>query len=336
MAQVIEYSPSHTIIKNDVVRSVRDFAVSQLLLLNYRKRWGMIYAFATLAGIFCLPSAVFDLTQNPGYIVSVVLKALTLPLGSFMIIVGMYVLNDLVDSNLDRANGKDRPIATGKVSKTQAWLFVTMTNSLGILLCLIGNDMTGIVISLGLVSIGIMYSAPKISLKDRFVVKTLAIAVAMMLCITLGATSLWSLENVTTSLTIPYNPFFLTIYVASMLGGMVFITSPFNDVADIKGDKAAGRKAIPIVIGRENTVRVAIYIAASMAGVSWIVFTVMHTGWMMPLLVSAVSGITIMNMYRTLRRLDDRDYVRKQHKKSMPLHLLLQLSLVVGALLFWL
>ena len=335
MAQVVDYSPSHIIIKNDVLRSVRDFTVSQLLLLNYRKRWGMIYAFATLAGIFCLPNAVFDLTQNAGYIISVVLKSLTLPLGSFMIIVGMYVLNDLVDSNLDRANGKDRPIATGKVSKTQAWVFVTMTNTLGILLCLIGNDMTGIVISVGLVSIGIMYSAPKISLKDRFVVKTLAIAVAMMLCITLGATSLWSL-NVTTSLNIPYNPIFLTIYIASMLGGMVFITSPFNDVADVQGDKAAGRKTIPIVIGRENTVKVAIYIAASMAGVSWIVFTMMHTGWIMPLLVSAVSGITIINMYRTLRRLDDRNYVRKQHKKSMPLHLLLQLSLVVGALLFWL
>ena len=335
MAQVIDYSPSHIIIKNDVVRSIRDFTVSQLLLLNYRKRWGMIYAFATLAGIFCLPNAVFDLTQNAGFIVTVALKSLTLPLGSFMIIVGMYVLNDLVDSNLDRANGKDRPIATGKVSKTQAWVFVTMTNTLGILLCLIGNDLTGVIMSLGLVSIGVMYSAPKISLKDRFVVKTLAIAVAMMLCITLGATSMWS-SNVTTSLNIPYNPIFLTIYIASMLGGMVFITSPFNDVADVQGDKAAGRKTIPIVIGRENTVRAAIYIAASMAVVSWIAFAVMHTGWAMPLLVSGVSGVTIMDMYTTLKRLDDRNYVRKQHKKSMPLHLLLQLSLLVGSLLFWL
>ena len=79
MAQVVDYSPSHIIIKNDVLRSVRDFTVSQLLLLNYRKRWGMIYAFATLAGIFCLPNAVFDLTQNAGYIVSVVLNSSNSP-----------------------------------------------------------------------------------------------------------------------------------------------------------------------------------------------------------------------------------------------------------------
>ncbi len=156
----------------------------------------------------------------------------------------------------------------------------------------------------------------------------------MMLCLILGSSSSWAATNVETRTS--FDQIVLTIYIAIMLGCMVFITSPFNDVADMKGDLAAGRKTIPIVIGAQNTVRLGIFIAASMIVASWLMFLLTPTGWIMPLLVSAVSGLTMMIMYKTLRRLGDRDYARKQHKKSMPLHLMVQLALVVGALAFWL
>ncbi len=74
MAQVIEYYSSSQILKNGIIGSARNLVVSQLLLLNYRKRWGLIYAFATLAGIFCLPGAVFDSNQTSVSIISIVLK----------------------------------------------------------------------------------------------------------------------------------------------------------------------------------------------------------------------------------------------------------------------
>jgi geranylgeranylglycerol-phosphate geranylgeranyltransferase len=333
MAQVIEHSLHQAIHKADFVESLRRVAISQFVLLNYRKRWGLIYSFATLAGILCMPGIIFGASENFGYMFSTAMILISLPLSSFMIIVGMYVLNDLIDTDLDRANGKGRPIPAGIVTKGQAWIFVALTNILGVSLCFIGNDMTGAAISLGLVAIGIMYSVPKVCLKDRFVVKTLAIAVAMMLCVVLGASSSWASINVAPGTS--YDPILLTIYITFMLGCMVFITSPFNDVADIKGDLAAGRKTIPIVIGAENTVKLGIFIAASMIVASWLTFKLTPTGWVMPFLVSAVSALTMVNMYRTLRRLGDRDYVRKQHKKSMPLHLTVQLALVVGALLFW-
>ena len=41
-------------------------------------------------------------------------------------------------------------------------------------------------IALMIVSIGLMYSAPKVALKDRFLLKALSIALAMMLCTILG------------------------------------------------------------------------------------------------------------------------------------------------------
>jgi geranylgeranylglycerol-phosphate geranylgeranyltransferase len=304
---------------------------SQLTLFNYRKRWGMIYALATLAGLFSIPGAFVSVMNTPDVFSQIVISMVTLPLSSLFIIIGMYVFNDLVDADLDKSNGKKRPIPSGEVSKFQAWIFIIGTNSLGIALSLVTLNIFTLLISLSLVSIGIMYSAPRIAFKDKFLVKTISIAVAMMLCISLGSTSYWSLNIDKAS---EFNSLGIQIlYPAIMLAIMVFITSPFNDVADVVGDKKTGRKTIPIVIGSENTVKLAIALAGVMIAISWILYFVSTTGWINPLLVSLVSILTIYNMSKTLKNLTNKDYVRKQHKKSMPLHLLLQLALAIGALL---
>jgi geranylgeranylglycerol-phosphate geranylgeranyltransferase len=302
---------------------------SQLTLFNYRKRWGMIYALATLAGLFSIPGAFVSVMNTPDVFSQIVISMVTLPLSSLFIIIGMYVFNDLVDADLDKSNGKKRPIPSGEVSKFQAWIFIIGTNSLGIALSLVTLNIFTLLISLSLVSIGIMYSAPRIAFKDKFLVKTISIAVAMMLCISLGSTSYWSLNIDKAS---EFNSLGIQIlYPAIMLAIMVFITSPFNDVADVVGDKKTGRKTIPIVIGSENTVKLAIALAGVMIAISWILYFVSTTGWINPLLVSLVSILTIYNMSKTLKNLTNKDYVRKQHKKSMPLHLLLQLALAIGA-----
>src|SRR6266542_629509 len=221
---------------------------SQLTLFNYRKRWGMIYALATLAGLFSIPGTFASILNSPQLFSQTVAGMVTLPLSSLFIIIGMYVFNDLVDADLDKLNGKKRPIPSGEVSKLQAWIFIISTNSLGIALSLVSSNIFSLLISLSLVSIGIMYSAPRIAFKDKFLVKTISIAVSMI-------------------------------------------------------------------------------------AISWIVYGISNTGWINPLLVSLVSILTICNMSKTLKNLSNKDYVRKQHKKSMPLHLLLQLALALGALL---
>lgn len=333
MAQVIEHSVARREVNIHVVQSIKAFATSQFVLLNYRKRWGLIYAMATLAGIFCLPGIFVSELYLPTGISDTVLRIATLPLSSFFIIIGMYVFNDLVDVDLDRANGKNRPIPKGQVSKLQAWTFIIGTNCLGLALTLVTFNVFSLAISLSLVAIGIFYSIPKIAFKDRFLIKTLSIAGAMMLCIGLGSTSYW---NSNSQINLDSNTLVTSvIYSSIMLAIMVFITSPFNDCADVIGDKAAGRKTIPIVMGPENTVKMAMVLAGAMSVISWIVYYISNTGWITTILVSIVAGLTIYNMNRTLKNLENKDYVRKQHKKSMPLHLLLQLCLVVGAVLFW-
>lgn len=304
---------------------------SQLTLFNYRKRWGMIYAIATLAGLFSIPGAFVSVMNTQHVFNQIMISMVTLPLSSLFIIIGMYVFNDLIDSDLDKSNGKKRPIPSGEVTKLQAWIFIIGTNSLGLVLSLVTSNIYSLLISLSLVSIGIMYSAPMVAFKDKFLVKTISIAVAMMLCISLGSTTYWNLNSDKIS---DFSSLGIQIlYPAIMLAIMVFITSPFNDVADIIGDKKAGRKTIPIVIGSENTVRMGIALAGTMIAISCIIYFMSNTGWMNLLLVSLVSILTIYNMSKTLKNLSNKEYVRKQHKKSMPLHLLLQFALALGAYL---
>jgi geranylgeranylglycerol-phosphate geranylgeranyltransferase len=272
-------------------------------------------------------------TEN---VVAFASKTIPLPAASFLIIIGMYVLNDLMDADLDRLNEKKRPIPVGQVSETQAWIFIILTNGIGLSMALLTFNTDSIIIALVIALIGLMYSIPKLALKDRFVIKTLSIAIAMILCTMLGST----VNNWNTNYVSDDNNHFdrlsISIYAASMLGTMIFVTSPLNDLGDVIGDKAAGRRTIPIVIGRENTVKLSIFIATSMSIVSWIVYVSSDIGIVIPISVSLVIGLTIANITKILKLLDDykfaRDFVKK---RSMPLHIMLQLALIIGALLFW-
>ncbi len=328
--------------------AVTSIISSQLILLQSRKKWGIVYALATVVGLFCIPSGglnsfILHGSGSSSFANGLILisKLLPLPIASFLILTGMYILNDLADADLDRSNGKKRPIAKGQVPKVHAGIFVILTNVTAVLLVLTTLSFPATLVALALVSMGVFYSAPKISLKDRFVLKTLSIAFAMMLCVMLGwlAETNWDTKYFANhdKSSSYLNSLLVCTYAALMLGIIVFITSLLNDLGDVEGDRAAFRRTIPIVIGRENTVLVSMFLVTLMIGVSWIFFYVLGNdlGPITPILVSLVAVLMLMNTRKTLKRLNDREVVRKQHKKSVPLHFVLHLAIIVGALLFW-
>ncbi len=360
----------------------KSFLSSQILLLKSRQKWGVIFTLATLVGIvytFCSDESnntiqvmmsiqhlgnYHYLEDNLISLLSMILKITLLPIASFLIIVGMYVFNDLVDADLDKINGKKRPIALSAVSKNQAAIFVVITNGLGIIFSISTLDLNIIIMTIILVAVGVLYSIPKIALKDRFIIKTLCISSAMMLCLMIGgsATTMntsdhyyYNINNLSSKImkneksnNTNYFPeensllinFFrsttLSIYPALMLGIMVFITSPLNDLGDISGDKAVGRKTIPIVIGKENTVKLAITLAISLAIISGIAYSNFSTriGMYSPMLVSLTSVLIIITMIRTLKCINEPDIgIKFLKKKAFPLHMILQTSLMAGSIL---
>jgi geranylgeranylglycerol-phosphate geranylgeranyltransferase len=336
---------------------------SQLLLFNSRKRWGFLFAAATLSGIFCVPSAldqiqgnVFGSFDNRGSL----LIGIFIPISTLLIITGMYVLNDLFDADLDRINGKtNRPIPSGKVSKTQALLFVVLMNVIGLSLPVFTGNLLGTVLASIISLIGILYSLPKISLKDKFVLKTCAIGMAMASSLLLGA-SIFLYNDLGTDFgnALPWiniQSVDLVLYptfAAAMLAMMVFVTSPLNDLGDVTGDKEAGRRTIPIVLGKEHTVLISLLITIGIALSSWVLFLFAHSysfderngielhkvfisiPILSPVTITATCILIFFHLLNVLKRIDDQNYIRESvTKKSIPLHLILQLSLVIGCLL---
>jgi geranylgeranylglycerol-phosphate geranylgeranyltransferase len=301
------------------------FLGSQALLFKSRWKWGLLYSLAAVAGLFAMPGFLGLLSAESN---TLLLLQMTVPapMISLLIATGMYILNDLVDADLDRINGKKRPIPSGKVSKRQAWTFVLSTNVIAVILAVSTLNVTTMVLVSPMLLIGILYSAPRVKLMNRFVVKTLAIASFYALCAVLGMTSIHGMNAIVANPA----PAFYTIV---LLGTMIFISSTLSDLGDIPGDKAAGRRTIPIAMGGLSTTKLLIALAVAMIALSFFVYGTVSTA------VVVSSGvffgfvvITLHRMKQSLKSMDS-ELARAEHKKIFPLHMVLQAILCAGAFL---
>ncbi len=308
-------------------RAQASFLWSQIILLNSRKKHGLLYSVATAAGVFCIPG-ILNIIGLETDIQLLIQRILLAPLVTFMIAVGMYILNDLRDADIDKVNLKNRPIPSGLVSKKQAWTFIMLTNgaALGILISTL--PIASIIFVMPMMLIGILYSMPKrIALMNRFVIKNIAIALFYMLCSMLGITSCYGIERA-------INNSIVTIHTITMSGIMIFVGSTINDLGDIKGDKAAGRRTIPIVLGGKNTVRVLIILLVSMPVTSWMLYVTfieqdsISTMVITPVAVTVVASFALLRMANIRKVFEDMKSMREQHKKWFPLYMLLQLGMV--------
>jgi geranylgeranylglycerol-phosphate geranylgeranyltransferase len=309
------------------------FFRSQLILFNSRKRHGLLYSVATAAGLFCIPG-ILSAMGSETEIQLLLQSTIPLPFITLMIAVGMYILNDLVDADVDKVNSKNRPIPSGLVSKKQAWSFILMTNGAAVGMLIFTLTLASVVLLVPMMLIGILYSIPKrIALMNRFMLKNIAIASFYMLCTMLGMTSSYGIELAINN---PIAP----IHTMAISGIMIFVGSTINDLGDIKGDKAAGRRTIPIILGGENTTKMLIILLTSMPAISWIIYGTfveqLTTSMMImatPIAVTIVASLALLRMANIRKVFRDVKLMRLQHKKWFPLYLVVQSGFVVGSFL---
>lgn len=297
---------------------------SQIILFNSRRKWGLLYSLATVAGLLCVPGVLQSMAADPD-VFGLILGTAPLPVISLLIATGMYILNDLVDADLDKANGKRRPIPSGQVSKKQAKIFVISTNGLAIILSAVTLNGVSMLLVLPMLAIGIMYSAPRIALMNRFIVKTLSISVFYMICALLGIASAHGIALAAEDFGVP-------VYSMALLGIMIFISSTLNDLGDLDGDRAAKRRTIPVVIGPMPTIKFLMATAMGMIAIS--LFAYESIGPISLALATLFALVVISKLKKIGEGLANMDAegIRKQHKKIFPMHMLLQLLLVVTAL----
>ena len=187
-----------------------------------------------------LNEGVFASIEDHGvnsFVTTLLLKSVPLFAANFLIITGMYVLNDFFDTDLDKSSGKKRPISSGQVTKVQALIFVIVTNAVGVILAVITFNLPTLIIALIIIGMGLMYSAPKICVKERFVLKTASIAATNMFCLLLGSSYAF-----TTSSDALDNPILICSYATLMSGSIIFITSLLNDLGDVEEDYSSSRR----------------------------------------------------------------------------------------------
>jgi geranylgeranylglycerol-phosphate geranylgeranyltransferase len=305
------------------------FCRSQAILFKSRKKHGLLYSIATVAGLFCIPG-ILNVMSSETEIQPLIQRILAPPFITAMIAVGMYILNDLVDAEADKANSKNRPIPSGLVSRKQAWSFIILTNGAAIGITIAALNVASIILVVPMIVIGILYSVPKIALMNRFVLKNMAIASFYMLCTMLGITSNYGIVEAINNPTAP-------IHTMAISGVMIFVGSIVNDLGDTKGDKQAGRRTIPIVIGGENTIRMLIILLLMMPTISWMLHAKSVGQETISLWASiAVTGVALLALLRIakIRKVfEDMHLMREQHKKWFPLYIVLQVSFVAAALL---
>ncbi|HEY6757373.1 MAG TPA: UbiA prenyltransferase family protein [Nitrososphaera sp.] len=309
------------------------FIRSQAILFNSRKKHGLLYSVATIAGLFCIPG-ILGAMGSETEIQLLIQRTIPLPFITLMIAVGMYILNDLIDAEADKVNSKNRPIPSGLVSKKQAWSFIILTNGAAVGMLMLTLTLASILLVVPMILIGIFYSTPKrIALMNRFMLKNVAIASFYMMCTMLGMTSSYGIELAINN---PIAP----VQTMAISGIMIFVGSTINDLGDIKGDKAAGRRTIPIILGGENTIKVLTILLISMPALSWILygtFVEHHTISMMttatPVAVTILASLALLRMANIRKVFKDMKLMREQHKKWFPLYMVLQLGFVVGSFL---
>src|SRR5690606_34385003 len=78
------------------------FPRSQLVLFQSRKKFALLYCLATVTGLFCVPGVLGSLSSPDSDLMTIILMTLPLPFASLLVTAGTYIMNDLIDADLDR------------------------------------------------------------------------------------------------------------------------------------------------------------------------------------------------------------------------------------------
>ena len=236
-------------------------------------------------------------------------------LTAFFISGSAMVLNDIVDVDIDRRNNRRRPLVTGEVSVEEAYSLYTATSLLGILASM-ALGLEALLLTVGAWALGSVYDVwGKVSgFPGNLMV---AIATSLPFPFAMAVLDLWT----------PTAVVFWLIVFSSVLGREIA-----KDIADIRGDMAAGARTLPVLLGprRAAFVAVLLYLAAVAMSVLPLYWGTVGVMGYLPL-VLVVDAIFLYESYRILR--DQSEETMLSHKKRVLLAMLLGLiAFLLGSL----
>lgn len=241
------------------------------------------------------------------------------PLAMYLVGLFAYVYNDVQDLEADKINASNRPLPSGRVSKDQAMKLAIATGASAFAISLFLNPWVVAAVSLGL-ALGLVYSTPPISLKNRYLLKWFV-------------ASLWAaVASLGGSLAVSGYVTGKTLYSALLFLAYGLAMSPMADIADIEGDRVAGKRTIATEMGPIFTVRMSTAIMIFNIVATALFCSSLGFNLACPILVGIFSLLATRTTWPLIKRFNDKSFQGNTIKKLALLSLAINASLIAGTL----
>jgi 4-hydroxybenzoate polyprenyltransferase len=218
-------------------------------------------------------------------------------LSTFFITLATYIYNDVIDADMDRdsksSNKENRPLASGEVTKTNAYIIIIASSILGVGIAWFTN-LTTFSISFAFWALFMMYSLPVIRLKRVFVVKSLVTSLGPALTLLVGMSSIQG------------RLYTLGLFTAFVQWAFLFCILPsIADSFDIEEDTKYGMKTMAMVLSWENKARMLMFAPLFAMVMSIVGYFAFNLNWVFPALSIVTSLLYAKEISKVLKTYDE-------------------------------
>jgi geranylgeranylglycerol-phosphate geranylgeranyltransferase len=289
------------------------------------------YVKARTPPVYCFPIATIlsFLLISKMHILGDAVVASGIGITSYLLGLATYVYNDLTDINVDQINRKEQSIITQNQSRRGLIILVSFLFTLAATISYVISPYA-FLISIIFIILGIFYSHPKFSLKSKFPLKTIVTATgAGLLSLLGGAAAIGNGLDYSTMFNSTILPL-STIYLAISFSIFYFIQSIMGDIADIIGDRAAGRNTFPLVLGMNRTLAVMLSVPFVMLTMNGLCFNLVHISVHGTIAIVSTCLLVVGFIGRISNRLNDPSLIKSKRNKVRYLNILMQISLLIA------
>lgn len=296
--------------ENDPDSSVQNtFSEYVSMLLYYVRERSQVYIFASAALI-----SLFIASSGMPY----PLIAIKLVLGVYLVSLATYVYNDATDTAVDKINASNRLLVSGKATKRSVITLALLMLSSGLALTISINPYTALIAAI-CVGLAVVYSHPRTHFKDKFPYKTLINASGAGFAALIGGVAIGN----------------VSIYVifASVVAFLfLLVLGPLGDIDDYKGDRRSRKRTFPVVIGIKPTIIMMLSIPLSIIMIAILLNPIINLNLMGLVMLTGICAYSFTRIRLLFSKWHDRQFVQTSRHKLRFMHLILQLSVLVGLL----
>lgn len=233
-------------------------------------------------------------------------------IGWVLLTMAIYVFNGVTDLTADSTNQSSRPIASGELSVTAAVRACVALASAGLLACLVVS-WTELGIGIGMLLLGWAYSAgPALKNAPAWFAAVIGAGAAM----SYGAG--WVASGRVTE------PALVVLSGISVWVGVCCVSKDFSDVA---GDRAAGRRTWPVVLGASGAARLLATLAPVTAA-GFLVSSITTRASVIPALTLLAGSIVLTGTGLRCASAADRPRRRRPYRVFMVTQYIANLSIM--------